>query len=104
NKYDKYEVSVRDTGVGINEKDLPRLFDQNDHLSTYGTDNEKGSGLGLILCREFVEMNGGTIHVESKPGEGSTFSFTLNKYQSKKTQNSPSSNSSELGSGKVTLS
>ena len=76
----KYEVSVKDTGVGIDEKDLSRLFDENDHLSTYGTDNEKGSGLGLILCREFVEMNGGTIRVDSKPGQGSTFSFTLNKY------------------------
>ncbi len=79
-----YEVSVKDTGVGIAEKDLARLFDENDHLSTYGTDNEKGSGLGLILCREFVEMNGGTIRVESKPGEGSTLSFTLSKYRSKK--------------------
>lgn len=76
----KYELSVKDTGVGIDEKDLSRLFDENDHLSTYGTDNEKGSGLGLILCREFVEMNGGTIRVDSKPGQGSTFSFTLNKY------------------------
>lgn len=79
-----YEVSVKDTGVGIDEKDLSRLFDENDHLSTYGTDNEKGSGLGLILCREFVEMNGGTIRVESKPAQGSTFLFTLNKYQPKK--------------------
>ena len=80
----KYEVQVKDTGVGIDEKDLPRIFDENDHLSTYGTGNEKGSGLGLILCREFVEMNGGTIRVESKPGKGSTFSFTLNKYQPNK--------------------
>jgi signal transduction histidine kinase len=79
-----YEVSVKDTGVGIAEKDLARLFDENDHLSTYGTENEKGSGLGLILCREFVEMNGGTIWVKSKPGEGSTFSFTLSKYQTEK--------------------
>lgn len=100
----QYEVSVKDTGVGIAEKDIVRLFDENDHLSTYGTENEKGSGLGLILCREFVEMNGGTIRVDSKPGEGSTFAFTLNKYQSKKTQNKPSSSSSGQISGSVTLS
>lgn len=78
---DFYKLSIKDSGVGIAEKNLPRLFDDNDHLSTYGTDNEKGSGLGLILCREFVEMNGGTISVQSAEGKGSTFSFTLKKYQ-----------------------
>ncbi|WP_445592133.1 tetratricopeptide repeat protein [Sunxiuqinia sp. sy24] len=76
-----YQVSVQDSGVGIAEKDIPRLFDKNDHLSTYGTDNEKGSGLGLILCQEFVAMNGGVLKVESEPGKGSTFSFTLKKYK-----------------------
>ncbi|WP_299579366.1 tetratricopeptide repeat-containing sensor histidine kinase [uncultured Sunxiuqinia sp.] len=75
------EVSIKDTGVGIAENDLPRLLDPNDHLSTYGTSNEKGSGLGLVLCREFIEMNGGKLEIQSRVGRGSTFSFTLKKYR-----------------------
>lgn len=78
---DFIEVSIKDNGVGIPEKDLPRLLDPNDHLSTYGTGNEKGSGLGLILCREFIEMNGGKLEIQSRVGRGSTFSFTLKKYR-----------------------
>jgi len=73
-------VSVKDTGVGIAEEDLPLIFDPTRHLSTYGTNHEKGSGLGLLLCKEFVETNGGTIKVESKQAEGSTFTFTLKKF------------------------
>ncbi|HKJ40502.1 MAG TPA: HAMP domain-containing sensor histidine kinase, partial [Sunxiuqinia sp.] len=76
-----YKVQVKDTGVGIAEEDIPKLFEQNDSISTYGTNNEKGSGLGLILCKEFVEMNGGEIVVESKKGEGSTFTFSLKRYK-----------------------
>ncbi|TDO03158.1 tetratricopeptide repeat protein [Sunxiuqinia elliptica] len=78
---DFVEVSIKDNGVGISEKDLPRLLDPNDHLSTYGTGNEKGSGLGLVLCREFIEMNGGKLEIQSRVGRGSTFSFTLKKYR-----------------------
>lgn len=78
---DFVEVSIKDNGVGIPEKDLPRLLDPNDHLSTYGTSNEKGSGLGLVLCREFIEMNGGKLEIQSRVGRGSTFSFTLKKYR-----------------------
>ena len=48
---------------------------------TYGTNNEKGSGLGLILCRDFIEKNGGTFKVESHEGEGTKFSFTLKRFQ-----------------------
>lgn len=81
-KAEFYEIQVKDEGVGIAEKDLSRLFDQNDYLSTYGTHNEKGSGLGLILCKEFVEKNYGTISIQSKEGKGSTFSFTLEKFNS----------------------
>ncbi|WP_159523240.1 ATP-binding protein [Sunxiuqinia indica] len=77
-----YEVSITDTGVGIKKDDIPRIFDGNDLLSTYGTNNEKGSGLGLILCKEFVEINGGNIQVQSVVDKGSKFSFTLKKYQS----------------------
>lgn len=73
-------ISVNDTGVGISAEDLASVFDPTKHLSTYGTNHEKGSGLGLLLCREFVEVNGGTISVESKKGEGSVFTFTLKKF------------------------
>lgn len=75
-----YKIQVKDTGVGIDKDNIPKLFDQNDNVSTYGTNNEKGSGLGLILCKEFVEMNGGEISVDSKKGKGSTFTFSLKRY------------------------
>jgi two-component system, sensor histidine kinase and response regulator len=71
------KVIVEDNGIGIEIEDQKKLFDPRAHFSTFGTNNEKGSGLGLQLCREFVEMNHGTIHVTSQPGKGSTFSFTL---------------------------
>ena len=70
-------VSVSDTGIGINEDNLSHLFRIDKQKSTLGTAKEKGSGLGLILCKEFVEKNNGTITVTSTPGEGSNFTFTL---------------------------
>ena len=70
-------VAVRDTGVGIPEENIPKLFDKTTYFTTYGTNKEKGSGLGLNLCREFVEANNGSISVESKKGRGSEFYFTL---------------------------
>ncbi len=73
------KVEIEDTGVGIEAEDQKKLFDSRYHFTTFGTNNEKGSGLGLHLCREFVEMNGGTIGVQSEPGKGSTFFFTLPK-------------------------
>ncbi|MGB0522580.1 MAG: hybrid sensor histidine kinase/response regulator [Flammeovirgaceae bacterium] len=74
------EILVKDTGVGISEENLARLFNEDDHVSTRGTEGEKGTGLGLMLCKEFVEKNGGSIQVESKVGEGSVFRFTLPAY------------------------
>lgn len=75
---DKMKISVSDTGTGIEPKTLKALFCLDEKVtSSKGTANEKGTGLGLILCKEFVEKNGGTISVESKLGEGSTFSFTI---------------------------
>jgi len=74
------EIAVVDTGVGIAAETLPRLFRLEEHFSTEGTRNEKGSGLGLILCKEFVEENGGAIRVESQVGVGSRFVFTLPRY------------------------
>jgi signal transduction histidine kinase len=71
------EISVIDTGIGISQEDLPKLFRIDVHHTTIGTSNEKGTGLGLILCKEFVEKNGGTITVKSTIDEGSTFTFQL---------------------------
>jgi two-component system, sensor histidine kinase and response regulator len=70
---------VIDTGVGIPAENMDRLFKIDGGLSTNGTNHEKGTGLGLILCKEFVEKNKGTITVESTPGEGTAFTFTLPK-------------------------
>ncbi len=70
---------VTDSGIGIPEENMKRLFRIDGGLSTPGTEKEKGTGLGLILCREFVEKNKGTIRAESTPGKGTTFTFTLPK-------------------------
>ena len=72
-------ISVTDNGVGMNNEVLKMLFDKTAPYTTRGTANEKGTGLGLILCKEFVEKNGGKIWVESQEGKGSTFYFTLPK-------------------------
>lgn len=75
---DKARITIIDTGMGIEPKTLKALFSLDEKVcSTKGTANEKGTGLGLILCKEFVEKNGGAISVESAVGEGSKFSFTI---------------------------
>jgi len=71
------EVSVRDSGIGIPKEYIEKLFRIETKHSTRGTADEKGTGLGLILCKEFVERHGGKIWVESEEGRGSTFYFTL---------------------------
>ena len=70
-------LSVIDNGIGIEEHDIEKLFRIDVNPKSIGRSKEKGSGLGLILCREFVEKNGGKIWAESKPGNGSTFKFNL---------------------------
>lgn len=70
-------VSVSDTGVGMSQDKLGKIFQLDQSCSTLGTNKEKGTGLGLILCKEFVEKHGGKIWVESKEDIGSTFYFTL---------------------------
>jgi signal transduction histidine kinase len=72
------EIFVKDSGIGMNEATISKLFQSNKHNSTRGTENEKGTGLGLMLCKEFAEKHNGTIHVRSKPNEGSTFTIALN--------------------------
>lgn len=72
-------ISVSDTGVGMTAEQLDKLFKINTHFTTPGTRNEKGAGLGLLLCKEFVEANRGSVAVTSEPGNGSVFSVTLPK-------------------------
>lgn len=74
-------VNIIDNGVGISENDQRRLFRIDSGFTMLGTENEKGTGLGLILCKEFVEKHGGTISVQSEPGKGSVFSFSIPLFQ-----------------------
>lgn len=73
------EVTVFDTGTGMNEETINKIFSMDSRHSRPGTSGERGTGLGLILSRELIEKMGGSIRVESEPGEGSTFRFTLPK-------------------------
>ena len=70
-------VSVQDHGCGIDEEGQKKLLHTDTHFSTFGTNNEEGSGLGLLLCQDFVVKNGGKLWFTSKKGEGSIFSFSL---------------------------
>lgn len=70
-------ISVEDNGIGIKEENISKLFRIDSKFSNMGTNGEKGTGLGLILCKEFVEKQGGEIWVESEFGKGTKFSFTL---------------------------
>jgi PAS domain S-box-containing protein len=71
------EISVRDQGVGIEKDAIEKILDKKSNFTTRGTNGEKGSGLGLDLCIDFVEKHGGDIRVESSPGKGSIFRFTI---------------------------
>jgi signal transduction histidine kinase/Tfp pilus assembly protein PilF len=73
------EISVTDNGIGISDEDIKKLFRLDIHHTTIGTSKEKGTGLGLILSKEFVEINGGKIWASSKLGNGAVFKFTLPK-------------------------
>ena len=74
---DNIELHIIDTGVGMSPKVISKLFRIDENVSTEGTNNEKGTGLGLILCREFVNKNGGNISVLSEEGKGSEFIVTF---------------------------
>lgn len=76
-KVDMVEFSISDNGKGILPDDLKRIFEDKGHKTTKGTANETGSGLGLLLAKDFIQQNHGLIWVESKPGKGSLFTFTL---------------------------
>lgn len=77
NSHPKLILKVTDTGTGMSPEIIDNLMTKNIHYTTYGTDNEKGSGLGFQLCKEFVMLNNGRIWIESKPGKGSTFFVSL---------------------------
>ena len=74
---DKLKITVSDTGMGISEENINRLFRLDTFYRTLGSDNEKGSGMGLILCKEFINILKGEIWVESELNKGSRFIFTL---------------------------
>lgn len=74
-----HQIIVLDNGVGIKQEKLKDLFIAHINVSTQGTGNEKGTGLGLMLCKDFIERNGGQIWVESEEGKGSSFYFTFPK-------------------------
>ena len=76
---DFIEIIISDTGVGIPEEAIPLLFRIDSQHSTQGTEKETGTGLGLVICKELVEMQGGKISVKSKKDFGSSFAFTLKK-------------------------
>ena len=78
---DFLEISIADTGVGMEPERAAKVFSMADNQSTSGTNGEPGTGLGLLLCKELVEQNGGKISVQSLPGQGSVFSFTVPRGQ-----------------------
>jgi len=74
---DKVVVSVKDNGKGMSSEEMDKLFDIQTHFSQRGTLGENGTGIGLLLCKELVELNGGKLWIDSAPGKGSKFSFSL---------------------------
>ncbi|MBO0340784.1 MAG: tetratricopeptide repeat-containing sensor histidine kinase [Bacteroidota bacterium] len=82
-KDNMWQISVRDTGIGMAPEMQKSIFKDSSNVTTYGTNNEKGTGLGLSLCKEMVHKNKGKIWVESVPRKGTTFFFTVPKAQSR---------------------
>lgn len=75
-KKDLINISVIDTGVGLTKEEISRILGR-EFFTKYGTDGEKGSGLGLMLCKEFAELHGGKLIIDGTPGKGSAFTFTI---------------------------
>jgi len=73
----EHTITIKDEGNGITKKNLSKLFKDKEYITTTGTNGEKGSGLGLILCKDFIEKHQGEIWVESELGKGSNFNFTI---------------------------
>lgn len=83
-EFQNYKITITDTGVGMSSSEAMSVFRGDMRHSTPGTNEEKGTGLGLLLCKELAEKAGESIWVESKPGLGSSFSFTIKKYDAVK--------------------
>ena len=71
------KISVTDNGLGMSPDDMQKLFDENIQYSVAGTNREQGTGIGLLLCKEFIEKHGGKLKANSRLGEGTTIYFTL---------------------------
>lgn len=84
NLKDRVQISISDTGIGISLENMEKIFMIEHTISTLGTDNEKGTGLGLMLCKDFIEKHNGKIWVESEVEKGSVFHFTLPKKKENK--------------------
>lgn len=84
-KRDVWQIMIRDTGIGMNKEIQKKIFTDTTNITTYGTNNERGTGLGLSLCKEMILKNNGEIWVESVLRKGSSFYFTVpkaeNRYQ-----------------------
>lgn len=79
-EHDFIRINVIDTGVGIPHTLMDKIFDMDKEITTRGTEEESGSGLGLLLCKEFVDKNKGQIYADSEPGNGTTFTIKLPKH------------------------
>ena len=79
---DMVNIIVEDNGVGIPAENIEKIFDKDAHIATKGTENETGSGLGLLLCKDYVEKNGGKISVKSTEGKGSSFMLSIPRWKS----------------------
>ena len=71
------EISIIDNGIGMDQKTMDSIFSIGNQVRRRGTENEPSSGLGILLCKEFIDQHQGEISIKSKPGQGSTFSFTM---------------------------
>jgi signal transduction histidine kinase len=76
-KENKVIISIQDNGKGMSSEEMGRLFLPQTHFSQPGTLGEHGTGIGLLLCKELIELNGGNLWISSRPGKGSTFYFSL---------------------------
>jgi len=76
---DKVEISIKDTGIGMPEEAIRKIFAENQHYTSSGTENEQGTGLGLMLVKDFLKKNNGSLAVKSKLNEGTMFTITLPK-------------------------
>jgi signal transduction histidine kinase len=89
-KESKTEFHIQDNGIGISGKELTKLLEETNFRTTDGTNNEKGTGLGLMLCKDFIHKNNGKISAQSEVGKGSTFTFTLPKNEESFNEAAPS--------------